>query len=105
MSGAATRMMLPYLSDEVVAVSLRYGWQIAASFYAGLVLEPAAVDVTPPEESVEELVDEAIACLDEHAIKTLEACLREDAINPNPVYLAAAHASTEALEHNGLHLR
>jgi hypothetical protein len=104
-AGAATRMMLPYLSDEVVAVSLRYGWQIAAAFYAGLVLEPAAVDVTPPRESVEELLDEAIACLDEHAIKTLEACLREDAINPNPVYLAAARASTKALERNGLHLR
>jgi hypothetical protein len=104
-AGAATRMMLPYLSDEATVVSLRYGWQIAASFYAGLVLEPAATDVAPPVESIDELIDEAVACLDEHGIKTLEACLREYAINPEPVYLAAARETTRCLETMGLHLR
>jgi len=104
-AGAAARMMLPYLSDEATVLSLRYGWQIAASFYAGLVLEPGVSDVAPPVESVEELVDEAVACLDEHGIKTLEACLREYVLNPNPVYLVAARESTRCLEATGLHLR
>jgi len=104
-AGAATRMMLPYLSDEATVVSLRYGWQIAAAFYAGLILEPGAVDVAPPLESIDELLDEAVACLDEHGIKTLEACVREYTLNPNPVYLVAAHETTRCLESNGLHLR
>jgi len=104
-AGAATRMMLPYLSDEATVVSLRYGWQIAAAFYAGLVLEPAARDVAPPLESIDELLDEAVACLDEHGIKTLEACLREYELNPNPLYLVAARETTRCLETNGLHLR
>jgi hypothetical protein len=103
--GAAARMMLPYLDDEATAVSMRYGWQIAAAFYAGLVLEPGVRDVPPPVESVDDLVDEAVACLDEHGIKTLEACLREYALNPNPVYLVAARETTRCLETMGLHLR
>jgi hypothetical protein len=104
-AGAATRMMLPYLSDEATVLSLRYGWQIAAAFYAGLMLEPGVSDVAPPVESIDELMDEAVACLDEHGIKTLEACLREYALNPNPVYLVAARETTRCLETNGLHLR
>jgi hypothetical protein len=104
-AGAATRMMLPYLSDEATVLTLRYGWQIAAAFYAGLVLEPGAEDVAPPTESIDELRDEALACLDEHGIKTLEACLREYALNPKPVYLVAARETTRYLETNGLHLR
>ena len=104
-AGAATRMMLPFLSDEATVVSLRYGWQIAASFYAGLVLEPGVRDVAPPVESIDELTDEAVACLDEHGIKTLEACLREYTLNPNPVYLVAARETTRCLEANGLHLQ
>jgi hypothetical protein len=103
--GAVARMMLPYLSDEATFVSLRYGWQIAAAFYAGLVLEPPAQDVAPPVESIADLTDEAVACLDEHGIKTLEACVREYALNPNPVYLVAARETTRCLETNGLHLR
>ena len=76
-----------------------------AAFYAGLVLEPGARDVAPPVESIDQLLDEAVACLDEHAVKTLEACLREYALNPNPVYLIAARETTRCLETNGLHLR
>ena len=35
----------------------------------------------------------ALATGDEHAIKFTEACLREHALNPKPVYLAAARAA------------
>jgi hypothetical protein len=36
------------------------------------------------------LIDRALATRDEHAIKFTEACLREHALNPKPVYLQAA---------------
>ena len=42
------------------------------------------------DTSVEDLIDSAVATGDEHAIKFTEACLREHALNPKPVYLAAA---------------
>ena len=87
-------MMLPYLTPESTTQSLRYGWQVAAAFYSGLMVVPAAVDVEPPVEGIDELIDEAIACPDEHGIKITEACLREYRINPKPVYLAAARACT-----------
>jgi hypothetical protein len=38
----------------------------------------------------DELIDRAIACGDEHAIKFTEVCLREHAFKPDPVFLAAA---------------
>ena len=43
-------------------------------------------------------IDEALEVLeDEHAIKFTEACLRENAIRPDPVYLAAAAHAAEFL--------
>ena len=36
------------------------------------------------------LIDRAVATQDEHAIKFTEACLREHAFNPKPLYLQAA---------------
>jgi hypothetical protein len=103
-AGAATRLMLPYLSPEATATSLRYGWQVAAAFYAALVLEPAADDSPGPDENIEDLVDEAIACPDEHGIKVTEACLREYALNPKPVYLRAARDTTRRLVITGVPL-
>ena len=94
--------MLPYLSSEVTAQSLRYGWQVAAAFYAALIIEPAAEHLEPPDMSIEELVDTAVACGDEHGIKITEACLREYRTNPNPLYLHAARATTQRLTENGL---
>ena len=103
-AGSATRMMLPYLTPEATARSLRYGWQVGAAFYAGLVVAPPADHVDPPAESIDELIDQAIACPDEHGIKITEACLREYRINPKPVYLAAARACTRDLAATGLKL-
>ena len=40
--------------------------------------------------SKDELIERAIACGDEHAIKFTEVCLREHALNPDPAFLAAA---------------
>jgi hypothetical protein len=43
------------------------------------------------------LVDQAMRTGGEHAIKFTEACLREHAISPNPVFLAAALDATRRL--------
>ena len=50
-----------------------------------------------PSEATATLVDRAISNGDEHAIKFTEACLREHAIAPSPVYLAAARHAVGAL--------
>ncbi len=47
--------------------------------------------------SNDELIDRAIACGDEHAIKFTEVCLREHALNPDPAFLAAAAHATQML--------
>jgi hypothetical protein len=103
-AGSATRLMLPHLTSEVTAQSLRYGWQVAAAFYAALFLEPAANVVETPDELIDDLIDEAIACRDEHGIKITEACVREYRINPNPVYLVAARETTRRLVERGVPL-
>jgi hypothetical protein len=102
--GAFARMMLGHVSTDATASALRYGWQLAAAFYAALVLEPPAIGVEAPAESVDDLFDEALACPDEHGIKVLEACLREHALNPSPVYLVAARETTRRLNVLGLNL-
>ncbi len=43
----------------------------------------------------DDLIDRAVASQDEHAIKFTEACLREYALNPKPVYLPAARDAVE----------
>ena len=44
----------------------------------------------PITESQDTLIDRAIAAEGAHTIKFTEACLREYALNPKPVYLLAA---------------
>jgi hypothetical protein len=103
-AGSATRMMLPYLTDTNVRLSLRYGWQIAAAFYGGFKIEDPATQPEIPECTIDELIATALTSPDEHGIKITEACLREYRVNPKPVYLAAAHASLQDLARTGLDL-
>ena len=44
------------------------------------------------------MIQSAIENGDEHAIKFTEACLREQAINPRPSYLAAARHADRGAE-------
>ncbi len=88
------RLLAPHLTPEATEVALRYGWQAGAAIYAAMGETPDAGPVEAPDETRDELIDRAVATGDEHAIKFAEACLREHALNPKPVYLAAArHAS------------
>ena len=103
-AGTATRMLLPWLSSEAAEIALRYGWQLAAAFYAAMVLEPPAATCDAGDIAVEDLVGEALDCGDEHAIKTLEVCLAAYRRRPDPVHLVAARETTRALGRTGLSL-
>ncbi|HEY4228553.1 MAG TPA: hypothetical protein VGO79_00205, partial [Thermoanaerobaculia bacterium] len=86
-----------HLPKAAVAELLRYGWQGAAGLYSasgGVVGAPASPDAAG---SFDDLIDRAIAARDEHAIKFTEACRREQALNANPAYLAAARDAVSRL--------
>ena len=90
---SALRMLLPYLEEEDARLAARYVWQAAAGLYAWYADAPAGPTVVAlPAVDSAELVEHAVASGDEHAIKFTEACLREHALNPKPVYFAAADA-------------
>lgn len=85
---AALRILLPHLSAETAGIAARYTWQACAAIHSRM-YDPR--DYALPVEllSRDDIVDRAIYSGDEHAIKFAEACLRENALTPNPAYLAA----------------
>jgi len=95
---SALRPLLPYLRDTTVRAALAYAWQTAAAMYATF---GTRADLSHLDEikvgTKDELIDGAIACGDEHAIKFTEVCLREHALKPDPVFLAAAGHATRML--------
>jgi Questin oxidase-like len=93
---SAIRLMLPSLSNEAKHGILRYGWQLAAGIYSAFG-ETLIKTKTDTNESKEDLIDRAVKNGDEHAIKFTEACLREYALNPKPVYLLAARMVSDEL--------
>ncbi len=96
---SAIRLLLPYVKPEETGNLLRYGWQAAAGLYAAFAIAPPAADAQKfLGQSREDLIDRAVAAGDEHAIKFTEACLREYAINPKPVYLSAARHAVDYLK-------
>lgn len=94
---SAIRLLLPYVTPEETRNLLRYGWQMAAGLYAAFGHAPATSLPEGLEQNKEDLIDRAVATGDEHAIKFTEACLREHALNPKPVYLLAARHATDYL--------
>ena len=87
---AALRLLLPSLTPEASRSALKYGWQAAAAMYAALGNQPPGERIPESQIELHELIDRAVATRDEHAIKFTEACVRENAIRPDPAYLAAA---------------
>ncbi|MCW5890887.1 MAG: DUF4243 domain-containing protein [bacterium] len=94
----AIRSLLAVLPPAVARVGTRYAWQASAALYAAFATTaPAPGEVRPPRESAATLVDMAVASGDDHAIKLTEACLREHARRPSPVYLAAVRRALAVL--------
>ena len=59
---------------------------------------------TAPSETLDEIIDEALDCPDEHGIKVTETCLREYQRRPDPVFLVAALSTTRRLNDVGVNL-
>jgi hypothetical protein len=93
-SAAALRSLTPFLDADTTRELIRYGWQAGAALYASFAsAKPCEGAPAGPTPSAERLIEGALANGDDHAIKFVEACLREHAISPDPVYpTAAAHA-------------
>jgi hypothetical protein len=98
-STTALRSLIPHLQEQTACEAVRYAWQTGCGLYAAFGSSPSPMhDIEPPHESRETLIDMAVANGDEHAIKFTEACLREYAFNPSPVYLAAARHALNILK-------
>jgi len=98
---AALRPMIPYLSHDSAHAAMRHAWQAAAALYVtfGRASYPERM-LDEAAENRDEMIDRALANGDEHAIKLTEACLGEYALDPNPMYLAAACHATKTLGTN-----
>jgi Questin oxidase-like len=94
---SALRLLAPYLTDADARLAARYAWQACAGIYAwySTTPPPSPASFTPPTETFEALIDRAVAAGGAHTIKFTEACLREYALNPQPVYLLAARDAAE----------
>ena len=99
---SSMRDLLPYLPPARGAWAYRQLWQVSAAIVARLAKPLANGDETDPalaapKLSREELIERAVAHRDDHMIKLTDACLREEAIRPDPVYRALAEAMLERL--------
>jgi hypothetical protein len=94
---SALRPLAPYLTDADARLAARYAWQACAAIYAwySTTPPPATAELTLPPEDPEVLIDRAVVAGGAHTIKFTEACLREYALNPKPVYLVAARDAAE----------
>jgi hypothetical protein len=90
---SSLRPLLPYLKDTTAHPALLYAWQAAAAMYATFGTRADLTRLPIDETNVWDegaLVERAIVCGDEHAIKLAEVCLREHALKPDPAFFAAA---------------
>jgi len=93
---AAVRPLLPLVDPATAARLLRYAWQGAAALYMRYgVAKPSPPD--PRRTTWDEVADRAVRSGDEHAIKLCAACRSENALEPSPVYLAAADDAARRL--------
>ena len=94
---SALRLLAPYLDERDAREAASYAWQACAAVYAWYSLQPApAIEAREgPSGDMEELIDRAVSAGGAHSIKFTEACLREYAVNPEPIYLVAARDATE----------
>lgn len=93
----ALRSLLPHLSAANKTQLLRYGWQVSSALYSIAGIGSTNPPLKPREITRDELIRRAVNLQEEHAIKFSEACLREYALNPRPVYLQAADDALQRL--------
>ena len=89
-SPMASELLLPWLSGEDHDAALGYVWQAVAALHVAYDVDRATPVPSSPPPAVGELVDQAVACGDEHAIKLCEAALRSFERTGDPALLLAA---------------
>lgn len=98
---AAARSLAPHLTDDDARRLVSYAWQTGSALYAAFGTAAPDLEDVDAKDTPQTLIDAAVATADEHAIKFTEACLREYALNPNSVYLAAARHAIGILGDHG----
>lgn len=86
----ALRLLLPYLPAQAAPPAFAYVWQACAAIRSAFAVERPGPDVRMEPPSVDELVADAVDTGGAHAIKLTEACLRENSLRADAVYLLAA---------------
>jgi hypothetical protein len=89
-SPLACELVLSWLPGEDRAAALGYVWQAVAALHVGYDVDRHTPVPAREVETTEELVDQAVASGDEHAIKLTEAALRSYARCGAPALLWAA---------------
>jgi hypothetical protein len=97
---SAVRLLAPHLPAGSLRTAVGHAVQAVAALHATHALRPASEAPAPDPETLRlaehpaEIRYRAACSAEEHAIKLAEACLREDAIRPDPrLRLAAADAA------------
>jgi hypothetical protein len=93
----ALRRIAPHIKTETARAALPYAWQTAAAIYSAYARERGIRVERESKVAPAELVSRALKSGDEHAIKFTEVMLAEHALDPDPVYLAAAEDAIERL--------
>ncbi|HEY0991081.1 MAG TPA: hypothetical protein VGD80_28710 [Kofleriaceae bacterium] len=91
------RRLAPCIQPATARAAMPHAWRAAAMIYAMYARPGDARREARPTLSRDELVARAIDGGDEHAIKFTETALGEHALDPNPVYLAAAESAIAQL--------
>ena len=94
---SALRLLAPQVSKSTLELLLLYAWQAAAAIYGVWAIDRTAPKLTGESISSEYLTEASVANGAAHAIKFVEACLREYEHNPAPVYLEAAADAAKRL--------
>ena len=94
---SAVRLLSSYVTKSTRELLLLYGWQTAAAIYGVWGKDRSVPEVSVELPSSEDVTEASVANGAAHAIKFVEACLREYEHNPAPVYLAAAADAAKRL--------
>jgi hypothetical protein len=91
------RRLAPHIKPATARAALPYAWQAAAGIYSAYARKGDRRGDEEPKRTRDELSTHAVKNGDPHAIKFTEVMLSEHAINPDPVYLAAAADAIQRL--------
>ena len=94
---SALRMLAPLVRKSTQSLLLLYAWQTSAAIYGVWGKDHSPPEVPAPSPDPRSLTEASVANGAAHAIKFVEACLREHECNPSPLYLAAAADAAERL--------